>query len=59
MIHWFNVHLWAPMWPNCFAPSFITLGAVALSHVKQVAQRERHHQELKDHITKTMGSQNG
>ena len=25
MIHWLDVELWGPMWPNMFAPSAITL----------------------------------
>ena len=57
--HWFIVDLWENMWSNVMAPSAITLAAVVISHIKQIRQRERHHQELKDHITKTMGSQNG
>jgi hypothetical protein len=56
MIHrYLFVDLWLPMWPNVFAPSAITLAAVVISHVKQIRQRDRHHQELKDHITKTIG----
>jgi hypothetical protein len=40
-----------------FAPSFITLSAVCVSHAKQIRQRERQHAELKAHITVTLGGQ--
>jgi len=53
MLHWLNVHLWGPMWPNMFAPSMITLGAVAVSHVRAHRQRQRHHEEMKQHVTAT------
>jgi hypothetical protein len=42
---------WNDLWPNVIAPSAWTLAAIALSHVKRAAQAERHHQELKDHVT--------
>lgn len=45
IITWLNVHLWGPMWPNMFAPSVITLAAVAFTHVRAYRQRERHHAE--------------
>lgn len=38
-------------WPNCIAPSAWTLAAITVSHVKRTAQAERHHQEMKDHMT--------
>jgi len=53
ILHWLNVHLWAPMWPNIFAPSAITLAAVAISHIKSARQAERHHRALKEHISNT------
>ena len=53
ILHWLNVELWQPMWPNMFAPSMITLAAVAVSHVKAARQRQRHHEELKQHVTDT------
>ena len=53
IIHWLDVELWGPMWPNMFAPSAITLAAVAVSHVKAARQRERHHEEMKQHVTAT------
>lgn len=49
--HWLNVHLWAPMWPNMFAPSMITLAAVVISHVKARRHRERQHEDLKRHVS--------
>jgi hypothetical protein len=62
LLHWLNVHLWGPMWPNIFAPSAMTLAAVAISHARAYRQRERHHaetratltahhEELKQHVT--------
>lgn len=53
--HWLDVELWGPMWPNMFAPSVITLLAVIVSHVKAHRQRERHHEELKQHVTAAAG----
>ena len=54
MWHWINVELWGPMWPNIFAPSALTLAAVIITHVRSWRQKERHQQELKDHITTTI-----
>ena len=51
LLHWLNVHLWGPMWPNMFAPSMITLAAVAVSHVKQHRASRARHEELKRHVT--------
>lgn len=59
MIHWLNVELWSPMWPNMFAPSAITLIAVAVSHVKAARQRERHHEDMKQHVTASTGGNPG
>jgi len=42
---------WNDLWPNTIAPSAWTLTAVIISHVKRTAQAERHHQELKQHVT--------
>jgi hypothetical protein len=56
IIHWLDVELWGPMWPNMFAPSAITLAAVLVSHVKAARQRERHHEDMKQHVTATAGS---
>jgi hypothetical protein len=57
--HWLNVHLWGPMWPNMFAPSASTVIAVAVSHVKAARQRERHHQDMKQHVTNSTGGPDG
>jgi hypothetical protein len=54
-LHWLNVELWSPMWPNMFAPSLVTLPVVIISHLKAARQRERHHGEMKQHVTDTMG----
>lgn len=43
--------LWDQMWPNMFAPSLFTLPAVIISHIKRTRQAERHHHEMKAHIT--------
>ena len=43
--------LWNDLWPNTFAPSAWTLAAIVISHVKRAAQAERHHQEMKEHVT--------
>ena len=42
---------WDDLWPNVVAPSAWTLAAITLSHVKRTAQAERHHQEMKEHVT--------
>ena len=55
MITWLNVHLWGPMWPNVFAPSVFTLLGITASHVKAARQRQRHHEEMKQHVTNTLG----
>jgi len=54
-LHWLNVELWSPMWPNMFAPSLTTLPAVIISHVRATRQRERHQDEMKKHVTRTLG----
>lgn len=55
LLHWLNVEVWSPLWPNTVAPSVWTLLAVAASHVKAARQRERHHEELKKQVTDTLG----
>ena len=57
ILHWLNTELWGPMWPNMFAPSMITLGALIVSHVKAARQRERHKEELKQHVTNATGGE--
>ena len=59
MIHWLNTELWGPMWPNMFAPSVWTLLAVITSHVKAARQRQRHHEDMKQHVTNTAGGSAG
>ncbi len=54
--HWLNNELWGPMWPNIFAPSAITLAAIGVSHLKRARQAERHHRELKEHVTATLAT---
>ena len=56
LLHWLDVELWAPMWPNMFAPSASTVAAVVISHVKSARQRERHHEDMKRHVTKQAGT---
>jgi hypothetical protein len=51
ILHWVNVEIWGPMWPNMFAPSLITIAAVAVSHVRASRQRRRDKEDLKKHVT--------
>jgi hypothetical protein len=37
------------------APSAWTLAAITVSHVKRTAQAERHHREMKEHVTAVAG----
>lgn len=46
--------LWNDLWPNTVAPSLWTLLAVGVSHLRQHRQRQRHHEELKQHVTDTI-----
>ena len=46
--------LWNDLWPNAVAPSVWTLLAVVTSHVRAARQRERHHQDMKQHVTATV-----
>lgn len=57
--HWLNTELWGPLWPNVFAPSVWVLPAVVISHVKAARQRERHHQDMKQHVTAATGGSDG
>lgn len=57
--HWLNVELWGPMWPNMFAPSVITIASVVISHVRARKQRERHHEDMKLHVTNSTGGPDG
>jgi len=51
--------LWNDLWPNTVAPSAWTLLAVVASHVRAARQRERHHQDMKQHVTNTAGGSVG
>lgn len=66
IVHWLNVELWSPMWPNVFSPNVWTLVGLALHLLATLLQRERQHREaeqraderhedLKQHVTDTMG----
>ena len=46
----FNRDIWAPMWPNMFAPSVITLAAVVVSHFRLKAHQKKNHEETKQAI---------
>lgn len=56
ILHWLNVEIWGPIWPNMVAPSIWTLVGIGLSHVHMTRHSAKRHEELKDHITKTLGS---
>lgn len=56
-LHWLNVELWGPMWPNMFAPSLITIPVVVAAHVKASRQRQRNHDDMKAHVTSTAGGE--
>lgn len=47
--------LWDQLWPNVIAPSAWTILAVMVSHAKAARQRERHHEDMKQHVTKVAG----
>jgi hypothetical protein len=53
MLHWLNVELWSPMWPNMFAPSLITLPVVIGSHIRASRQRRANHEDMKQHVTES------
>lgn len=46
---------WDDLWPNVIAPSVWTLAAIVVSHVKRTAQAERHHREMKEHVSAAGG----
>lgn len=63
--HWVFADLYQNMWSNIFAPSAITLLAVAFAYLKGKWHRQRlhdeamqkadeHHEALKRHISSTM-----
>lgn len=66
LLHWLNVELWSPLWPNMVAPNVWTIAAVLCHLLATLAQRARQHleaerraderhEELKQHVTKTLG----
>lgn len=64
ILHWVNVEIWGPMWPNVFSPNVWTIAALVLHLAVTIVQRERQHrdserraderhEELKQHVTDT------
>jgi hypothetical protein len=51
--------LWDQLWPNVIAPSAWTILAVVISHIRAARQRERHHQDMKQHVTNAAGGSDG
>jgi hypothetical protein len=47
LLHWLNTELWGPMWPNIFSPNVWTIAAILIHLLVTLAQRERHHREMK------------
>jgi hypothetical protein len=47
--HWLLGDLWSPMWPNIFAPSAFSIGAVALSHLRLRAHVSRQARQTRAH----------
>lgn len=45
--------LWDDLWPNMIAPSLWTLPALVVGYFKAKRQRERHHEDMKQHVTAT------
>lgn len=69
-LHWANVELWGPMWPNVFSPNAWTIAALVLHLAVTLAQRERQHrdsekraderhEDMKQHVTKQAGGGSG
>ena len=67
--HWL-AGLWSAMWPNVFSPNIWSLLAIAGHLLATLAQRARQHreaeqraderhEELKQHVTDTMGGAGG
>jgi len=42
---------WNDLWPNTVAPSIWAILAIVISHVKAARQRQRHHEDMKQHVT--------
>lgn len=64
ILHWLNVEIWGPMWPNVFSPNVWTIAAIVLHLAATVVQRERQHhdsekraddrhEDMKQHVTDT------
>lgn len=53
MLHWLNTELWGPLWPNMVAPNVWTIIVVLCHLVATLTQQERHHQDMKQHVTAT------
>lgn len=51
LYHLLYQDLWENTWSNIFAPSVFSLFAIILSHIKRTRQADRHHAEMKAHIT--------
>lgn len=51
ILAWLNRDLWAPMWPNMFAPSVITLAGLGLSHWRIRRRQDAHHAAMVKHVT--------
>jgi hypothetical protein len=58
LLHWADAEYWGQSWPNIFAPSVWTRGAVAVAHVRASRQRQRNHEDLKRHVS-NMASERG
>ena len=54
MLHWLNVELWGPMWPNIFAPSAVTLVAIVVSHMLHRKAMATHMDHLRTHIAERL-----
>lgn len=54
IIHWLNVEIWGPMWPNIFAPSIFTLFGILISHIKMHRHINKKHAETKAHVSDLM-----
>lgn len=70
LLHWLNVEYWAPSWPNIFAPNLWTIAGILLHLAVTLARRElqhrqaekradERHEDLKAHVTTTLGGGTG
>lgn len=44
---------------NLVASALLTVPAVIITHIRAHRQRQRHHEELKQHVTDTLGGAGG